>query len=67
MAGELLQLEEVVGDGEMPLNDATELCLKEHGALHLIVEEKTFNVEPDGEDGCIGLVDEVEDTLGDGM
>jgi hypothetical protein len=67
VVGELLQLGAVVGDGEIPLNDAAEFGLKKHGALHLIDPEKAFNVGPDGEGGCVGLVDEVEDALGDGV
>lgn len=34
--------------------------------LHFIVAEEALNVRPDGEGGQVRLVDEVEDTLGDG-
>jgi hypothetical protein len=66
VVGELLQLGAVVRDGEITLDDATKLGIKEHRALHLIVSEKTFDVRPNGECGGIRLVDEVEDALGDG-
>jgi hypothetical protein len=49
------------------LHDAAELSFEEDRALHLIVTEEALDVRPDGEGGGIGLVDEVEDALGDGV
>jgi hypothetical protein len=65
IVGELLQLGVVVADGEVALHNVTELGLEKNGVLHLIVAEETLNVRPDGERGGVGLVDEVEDILGD--
>jgi hypothetical protein len=66
VVGEFLQLVAVVRDGHVPLDDAAELGLEENRALQLVVAEETFDVRPDGESGGVGLVNEVEDTLGDG-
>jgi hypothetical protein len=56
----------VVRDGEITLHLTVVLSLKENRVLHFIVAEEALNVRPDGEGGQVRLVDEVEDTLGDG-
>lgn len=56
----------MVRDGEITLHLTVVLSLKENRVLHFIVAEEALNVRPDGEGGHVRLVDEVEDTLGDG-
>jgi hypothetical protein len=67
VVGQFLELGAVIRDGEVALHDDAELSFEEDRALHLIVAKEALDVRPDGEGGGIGLVDEVEDALGDGV
>ena len=61
--GEVLELAAVVVDAHVTLLEGTEFGLDEDGAVHLIVAEEALDGVPDGERGCLGLVDEVEDLV----
>jgi hypothetical protein len=65
--GELLQLVAVVEDGEFPLNNIAEFSFKKHGPLQFVVAEQALDVGPHCEGRGLRLVDEIEDTLGDGV
>jgi hypothetical protein len=66
VVGELLELVVVVRDGQIPLDNIAELNFEKNGALQFVVAEEVLDVRPNGEGRSIGLVDEVEDILGDG-
>jgi hypothetical protein len=64
---EFLELVAVVRDREIALNHIAKLCFKQNRVLEFIVPKKALNVRPNGEGSVVGLVDEVEDALGDGI
>jgi hypothetical protein len=64
---EFLELVAVVRDREVALNHIAKLYFKQNRALEFIVPKKALNVGPNGEGSGVGLVDEVEDALGDGI
>jgi hypothetical protein len=67
LIGKAFQLGAVFADGEIALAGAAEFSFKEDGALKFVVEEEPFNSMPKGERGEVGLVDDGEDGLGDGV
>jgi hypothetical protein len=66
VVGELLELVALVRDGQIPLDNIAELSFEKNGALQFVVAEEALVVRPNGVGRSIGLVDEVEDILGDG-
>jgi len=61
-----IELGAVILDGEVALLNAAKLSLQKNGALEFVVAEVALDVGPEGERRDAGLVDEVEDGLGDG-
>jgi hypothetical protein len=64
--GKGLEAGTVVVDAHLALLEGAKFGLQVHSSLHLIVSEEAFNGTPHGECRGVGLVDVVEDTLGDG-
>jgi hypothetical protein len=64
--GELLQARGVLGDVHVALMKRAELSLVVGGSLKFVVAEHAFDVTPDSERRGVRLVDDVEDSLGDG-
>ena len=66
LVGDPLELGAVIVDGEVALHHGTQLGLKIHRALHLIVLKNPLDCMPEGERVVAVTTDDVKDTLGYG-